>query len=106
MTILAVICILITLLLLTYAVNKSEECDEREDELDKREVALDERANKLAQWEDDLKTWSLASNGHKFNAQVSQSYSGRKELFFDKKQDILAKFKDGQKVTITIIPTE
>ena len=106
MTILAVICILFTLLLLAYAVNKSEECDEREEELDKRDIALDERANKLAQWENDLKTWSLAANGHKFNAQVSQSYSGRKELFFDKKQDVLAKFKDGQKVTITIIPTE
>ena len=37
---------------------------------------------------------------------VSVSYSGRKELFFNKQQDILASFKDGQKVVISITPTE
>lgn len=106
MTILEIIFVVFTFILLAHSINKSEECDDRQEKLDKREIALDERANKLALWEDELKTWSRASEGHKFNAYVSKSYSGRKELMFSKKRDILARFKDGQKVTITIIPTE
>jgi len=41
-----------------------------------------------------------------FDAQVIKSYCGRKELFFKKQTDILERFKDGQKVTIIIIPDE
>ena len=37
---------------------------------------------------------------------VSESYSGRRELFFSKQKDLLAKFKDGQRVTIVIVPME
>jgi len=39
-----------------------------------------------------------------FEAQVIVSYCGRKTLFFNKQRDILERFKDGQKVTVTIIP--
>ena len=39
-----------------------------------------------------------------FEAQVIVSYCGRKTLFFNKQRDILERFKDGQKVTVTIVP--
>lgn len=45
-------------------------------------------------------------DGESVEGAVSVSYSGRKELFFNKQKDILAPFKDGQKVVISITPTE
>ena len=49
---------------------------------------------------------ALQENGTSVEAQVIQSYSGRRELFFSNAVDLLAKFKDGQKVKITITPTD
>lgn len=48
----------------------------------------------------------LLAEGAAVEGQVVQSYSGRKELFFSKQMDLLAKFKDGQRVTIIIIPND
>ena len=46
------------------------------------------------------------NNGTSFEAYVSKSYFGRKELFFNRQTSVLERFKDGQKVVITIIPNE
>lgn len=43
--------------LLAWTIAKMEELDELEEDLDKYSVYLDEKANKLAQWEEELKTY-------------------------------------------------
>lgn len=56
MTILLIIFLLATLVLLAWVLWKMAELDERQEELDKYSIHLDERANKLAQWEQELKS--------------------------------------------------
>lgn len=56
MTIILIIFVIATLLLLAWVIYKIEEVDERQDELDKYSVHLDERANRLAQWEEKLRS--------------------------------------------------
>ena len=46
------------------------------------------------------------TKGTSFEAYVSKSYFGRKELFFNRQTSVLERFKDGQKVVISIIPNE
>lgn len=57
MTLLLIIFVLATFALLTWAIMKIGELDEREEYLDKYSVHLDERANKITLWEQELMQW-------------------------------------------------